>query len=254
LYGRNSAALILQDCLLTDNVAQGVSSDRVGGGICIEQNANLTLVDSTITENHAQGPELAQGIGITSGSSVAVVRSDIRDGVCLSDNIEKLYVLDSPSLDAALISGQTVVDSCNANNNKGFELCADYSNTDSCAATGSGSAARLQCVCSAGKFYNPGNGSCEDCSVGTFAEGQGNIACTECSPGQYAAATKQAECQKCPNGWLQNATKQADCQKCLAGQYNNIEGSESCFKVRSIFVFVSILFIQCINTCIFYAL
>ena len=36
--------------------------------------------------------------------------------------------------------------------------------------------------------------------------------------------------------------------------YYLIEGSESCFKVRSIFVFVSILFIQCINTCIFYAL
>jgi hypothetical protein len=234
LYGRHSAALILQDCLLTDNVARGVSIDRVGGGICIEQNANLALVDSTIIGNHAQGPELAQGIGITSGSSVAVVRSDIRDGVCLSDNIEKLYVLDSPSLDAALISGQTVVDSCNANNNKGFELCADYSNTDSCAATGSGSAARLQCVCSAGKFYNLGNGSCEDCSIGTFAGGRVfSVACSECSPGQFAAR-RSSVCLQCPHGWLQNAAKQAECQKCLAGQYNNDEGSGSCFKVRSI--------------------
>ena len=67
LYGRHSAALILQDCLLRDNIAQGVSINRVGGGICIEQSSSLALVDSTIIGNHAQGPELAQGIGVTSG-------------------------------------------------------------------------------------------------------------------------------------------------------------------------------------------
>lgn len=79
--------------------------------------------------------------------------------------------------------------------------------------------------CPAGTYE--ADGSCLDCSPGTFSAAPGQRACDPCPAGTFAAIAGASVCQSCVAGTFSSAGA-SECSECAAGHYADEAGASRC--------------------------
>ena len=70
----------------------------------------------------------------------------------------------------------------------------------------------------------PGQGSCSDCVVGKYDDG--DEVCSDCVTGQYQSDVGKSSCDNCEVGKVQPLPGQGSCSDCVVGKYD--DGDEEC--------------------------
>lgn len=75
-----------------------------------------------------------------------------------------------------------------------------------------------QVICAKGNFYSLRRRGCEECPVGTFANGTVPLSeCESCQPGETTYFKGKSECFKCPAGTF--SKNGSNCENCPSGTY-----------------------------------